>query len=125
MNRINRNTFLKKSITLAALGWLSPWSQLIPAPADIIRVEDAGADEELLKRLLLANDQQAAILLKSGISNKVTRRVGYDFATLSASFCSPGSAYYQDQSVAVALENLARQLLQAQASDGTVNLGNL
>src|SRR4051812_45506845 len=99
MNRINRNTFIKNSLTLATVAWLSPFNQLVAAGTNSHGAEDFGTDQNLMKRLLIANDQLSAVLLQSGISNKVTRRVGYDFATLSASFCSPESTYYQSTSV--------------------------
>ena len=84
-------------------------------------------DEDILKRLLSANDLQVDKLLPTINAGKLslTRKIGYDFAQLSASFCSPESKYFHSPLVISALEKLAQLLINFQSEDGTVNIGNL
>jgi hypothetical protein len=84
-------------------------------------------DDDILNRLVTANDKQVAGLLQSVNQDSVTfsRRVGSDFAVLSASYCFPGSAYYHSALIIPKLEIITKVLTDHQSADGTVNIGNL
>lgn len=84
-------------------------------------------DDDLLKRLLSANDVQVAKLLSSISDEKPSfgRKIGYDFAQLSASYCSPDSRYFHSEEIITALEKLTQLLVSIQSEDGTLNFGNL
>ena len=125
MHKINRNTFLAHSLKAGALVVLSPLSN--PLFADVMpgNAPNQVAKDDILRRLVLANDRQVARLLpliNAGIP-EAERMVGYYFAVLSAAYCSPGSEYYQGMPLIAPLEKLAKLLLDFQAEDGTLNLG--
>ncbi|MGF2413893.1 MAG: hypothetical protein ACQUYJ_16295, partial [Ferruginibacter sp.] len=54
-----------------------------------------------------------------------SRKIGYDFAALSASYATATSAYYHSASIVPKLEILCRAIAGQQAEDGTVNIANL
>lgn len=122
MSKINRSAFLKQSF--GALAFLSPLSNSLFAQTAQGNFKGS-LDEDLLKRLLLLNDKLVTSLLNAESFEKNNRQIGYNFAVISASFCSPGSSYYQSSAVVSKLEKLVQLLLQVQAEDGTVNVGNL
>lgn len=121
MKKINRQEFLKNSLQTAFVIY-SPLPKFLMAgftrqPADT---------DPLFKRLLIANDKQVDALLQTDWSTqKFSRKTGFDFASLSAAYVSPGSRYFQKQQVLLALQKITQQLLEVQAADGTVNIGNL
>lgn len=121
MNKMDRSTFLKQSLKAGALVLIKPdflWAQGSRQRNTL--------DEALMKRLVSANDAQVEKLLVSSFDNRVfSRRVGADLASLTASYCSPASRYYQSETIIIPLQKLAEQLRRAQAEDGTVNVGNL
>lgn len=83
-------------------------------------------DTDLLKRLVAANDRQAAQLLQAGAEqSRFSRKTGYDLATLAASYCAVGSQYHGSDEIVSRLEKLAQLLLRMQTEDGTVDIGNL
>lgn len=84
-------------------------------------------DEDLIKRLMVANDQLVTGLLNTVQEGKLnfSRKTAYDFAVLSASYCEKTSAYFHDQQIISRLELLARFLTDSQGPDGTLNIGNL
>ena len=84
-------------------------------------------DDDILHRLVTANDKQVAGLLQSVNEDSVTfsRRVGFDFAVLTASYCFPDSAYYHNADIVSKLEIITKVLTNHQSADGTVNIGNL
>ena len=83
--------------------------------------------DDILKRLIAANDKQVAGLLQSINENNITfsRKIGYDFAALSAAYVSPGSKYYHSPLIIPKLDILTAALISHQSADGTVNIGNL
>src|SRR5690242_3826142 len=123
MNKINRQSFLK----LGALALMAPLGNKLFAGQDIVSALPSLPVDELMKRLVAANDKQVEILLQSiSAENFVyTRRIGSDFSVLSAAYCSPDSAYYQKAQLITKLEVLAQGLLKSQNPDGTMNSGNL
>lgn len=78
------------------------------------------------KRLVIANDAQVTKWLQSDPDkDRFSRKMGYEFASLAASYCSTDSKYYQSPLLVSALEKRSQRLLSSQAEDGTVNIGNL
>lgn len=126
MNSIDRNLFLKKAFQIGALVWLNPLANVMSAEASPGLFKNDFVDDDLLQRLSIANDRQVSAVIKSNNQNLVfSRRTGYEFAALSASYSYKGSKHYKSSLVISALEKLTRFLLEAQAEDGTVNIGNL
>ncbi len=130
MGKMNRNTFLAHSLKAGALVALSPLSNNLFAgviAANAGNENGPMAKDELLQRLVAGNDKHIAALLPQLNTGKLvlSRQVGYHFAFLSAAYCSPGSGYYHSASIVPALEKLSRLLLDSQAPDGTLDLGNL
>ena len=124
MKKIKRELFLK----LTALAALAPLGNRLLAGVQPVNIpEEPGLADDLMKRLSIANDQQVEGLLASLSPDKFnfSRKAGFDFAVLSASFCYAGSRYYQSQAIVPKLEILMQGLQNAQAEDGTVNIGNL
>src|SRR5882762_7519704 len=100
MGKINRNTFLTHSLKAGALVVLTPLSnglfaRAMQGPAGNEKGDTA--KDDLLQRLVAANDRQVARLLSVVDAGKTSadRQPGYYFAVLSASYCSPGSEYHQ------------------------------
>ncbi|MES2775541.1 MAG: hypothetical protein V4722_15300 [Bacteroidota bacterium] len=125
MKKMKRGAFLKTG----ALAMLAPLgsSLLLQAAPPFFDKHFFDKDEDLLKRLLDANDGQVTDLLQSinSATPDFSRKIGSDFAVLSASWCSPGSKYYHDPSVVATLEILVGVLVKFQGADGTVNIANL
>ena len=121
MSKINRHTFLKQSLHIGALAAISPLAH------DFLTGNENNKqfNNDILRRLLKANDAQVPKLLKSLQTDSFARKIGYDFAVLSSSYCSKDSVYYQDPVIVAALEKITQVLLKNQAADGTVSIGNL
>ena len=123
MKKMKRTAFLK----------LTGGAALLPLTAAMVRQVERGigfrnfGDEPLLQQLNTANDRQVALLLVSVRSGqlKFGRKTAYDFAILTAGYCSPRSMYYHDSRLLEKMDLLVQFLLQSQAPDGTVNIGNL
>jgi hypothetical protein len=120
---MNRIDFLK----LGTLAAMSPLYNNLFAQTTIDKPPVDLPDEKILKRLIEANDKHAALLLESVKPGnlKFSRKIGYDIAVLSASYCSPGSMYYHDHLLVIKIDLLIKFLAGSQAADGTVNVGNL
>ncbi len=84
-------------------------------------------DTGFLKKLSEANDKQVAVLVESVKEGNLSfsRKTAYDIAALTAAYCYSESAYYHNQLLISKLEILVKFLSDAQAVDGTVNIGNL
>ena len=123
MNKINRQSFLK----LGALALMAPLGNKVFAGMGPVISDHYLPVNELMKRLVAANDKQVEALVQSITPDKFvyTRRIGSDFSVLSAGYCSPESVYYQDPQLISKLEILVQGLLKAQNPDGTMNSGNL
>jgi hypothetical protein len=123
MKKINRIDFLK---------W-SGGTALLPVAASLFNQASqtmqylADEDLALLQRLNNANDKQVILLLNTVNSGTLTfsRKIAYDFAALTAAFCSEGSQYHHDERLVEKMLILVQFLAAAQAADGTVNVGNL
>ena len=127
MDKIKRTDFLKQGFKIGGAVLLAPYINLPAGHAAARRTENAGIDTVLMARLVAANDKQVDKLLEdlhAGI-NSTGRKIGFDFATLAASYVSPGSTHYQSPSVAEAFEKLLQLLASLQSADGTLNFGNL
>lgn len=117
---MKRADFIRLS-TLAGLAPVCAPLFSFAGPAAVTR------DEELIRRLVTANDQLVAVLLNTVQEGKLnfSRKTAYDFAILSGSFCEKSSVYYHDPRIISRLEILARFLTSSQGPDGTLNIGNL
>lgn len=106
---------------------LSTLAGLAPLCAPLFSFSGSALDEEMMKKLVLANDQLVTGLLDTVEEGKLnfSRKTAYDFAILSGSYCAKSSAYYHDTRIVSRLEILARFLTASQGEDGTVNVGNL
>jgi hypothetical protein len=84
-------------------------------------------DNDILNRLIVANDKQVTTLLQSITPGRInfTRKIGYDISVLSASYCSPGSKYFHGPALVEKINLLVEFLAASQTTDGTVNIGNL
>ncbi|MBC7888395.1 MAG: hypothetical protein H7Z13_10945 [Ferruginibacter sp.] len=124
MNKIKRNTFLK----MGGLAMLSPLTNFFlveEAPAN--SKKNVLLKDDIFKRLVTANDRQVAKLLQIINLNNLSfsRKIGYNFAALAASYCSPGSRFHHSPVIVSKLLQLTTLLEKAQSADGTVNIGNL
>jgi len=83
--------------------------------------------DDILKKLIAANDKQVAGLLQSLNEDNITfnRKIGADFSMLSAAYATPDSIYYHNNLIIPKLDILAKALLSHQSADGTVNIANL
>ncbi len=111
-------------IRLSTLAGLAP----VCAPLFSFAANPVNApDEELIKKLVIANDKLVTGLLDAVQAGKLnfSRKTAYDFAILSGSFCEMSSVYFHDPRIISRLEILARFLTDSQGPDGTVNVGNL
>ncbi|MCH5719094.1 hypothetical protein [Niabella hibiscisoli] len=114
---MKRSDFIKMG-TMAAFAplWVNPVSGM-----------NALIDKELMRKLIHANDVQAARLMKSVEEGKLqfSRLVAYNIATLAAAYCEKESTLYHQAAVVEKLSILVKFLAAAQSEDGTVNVGNL
>ncbi|MFM2325900.1 MAG: hypothetical protein RIR31_102 [Bacteroidota bacterium] len=122
MSKIKRNEFLKMG-TLVMLAPLLD-SVLVKAAGIKKYFLDAG---DILKKLVVANDKQVAVLLQSitEINIVFSRKIGYDFANLSAAYATVDSQYYHSNLIITKLKILCKAIASQQAEDGTVNIANL
>jgi hypothetical protein len=122
MEKINRGTFLKQSLKAGAFVLLYP-SSLTKSSAT---AHHSFEKNDLLNRLVTANDAQVEKLLQTDVDKReFNRRIAYDLTMLVASYCCKTSKYYRNSSLLTPLQKLAQLLLRAQTADGTVNVGNL
>ncbi len=127
MDKIKRTEFLKQGLKIGGAVLLAPYINLPTANATAGMLKEPGIDSALLAKMVAANDKQVDKLLadlRAGVTS-TGRKIGFDFATLAASYISPGSTHYQSLSVAEAFEKLLQLLSSLQAADGTLNFGNL
>lgn len=122
MNTIKRKSFLKMS-ALAMLAPLANHTVLKAATEKNIFFDT----DDILKKLIAANDKQVSILLSSVTEGNIvfSRKIGYDFAALSAAYATASSQYYHSALIVPKLEILCRAIASQQAEDGTVNIANL
>jgi hypothetical protein len=127
MNRIKRAYFLKQGCTIGGAILLAPYLGLNTAAATENAVQPLPLQDDIMARLVAANDKQVDKLLSDSKAGVMPggRKIGFDFATLSASYVSPGSAHFQHPLIVEALEKLLQLLFSLQAADGTLNFGNL
>jgi hypothetical protein len=122
MNKMNRGTFIKQTFKAGSFLLLSP-SLFTNAAAK------AGyhlPKDDLLSRLVTANDAQVEKLLQTDFDKRdFNRKIAYDLTVLVASYCSETSRYFRNTSLLAPMQKLTGHLLRAQTPDGTVNVGNL
>ncbi len=124
MSKLKRNDFLK----LSAMALLAPVNNhFLLQAAPINKVNPLLDKDDLFNRLVIANDKEVAKLLDLINPDNVnfSRRIGSDFATLSASYSCTESKYYHNEAIVSKLAILTGVLHKYQTADGTVNIGNL
>ncbi len=123
MTTIKRKAFLK----MGALVILAPLTNSFLLQAAGKSPNSNLFTDDILKKLIAANDNQVEGLLQSLTEKNIafSRKIGYDFAALSASFAYPDSKYYHRNLIIPKLEILTAALISHQSSDGTVNIANL
>ena len=118
MENISRKDFLSQLITLGAVVGLSSKTNFSFGKV---------AEDDFYKKMVIANNQEVTKLIEA-LSNDITeirRRLGYDFANLSAALTEPTSQFYQKEEIVPYLDKIMRFLLKSQNEDGTLDLGNL
>lgn len=122
MSAIKRKSFLKMS----ALAMMAPFVNSTAVRGAVTHSALLFKDE-IVDRLITANDKQVAILLQSVTEGTIvfSRKIGYDFAALSAAYVTGTSAYYHSALIVPKLELLVNAVAGQQTEDGTVNIGNL
>ncbi len=123
MKKINRTDFLKMS----ALASMAVIEKNTFANNEISFTSQFTADTVFLNRLGEANDKQVKLLLESVSEGNLSfsRKTAYDIAALTAAYCYTQSLYHHSGQLIFKLQLLADFLFNAQAADGTVNVGNL
>ena len=101
---ISRNTFVKRVLTAGAFAMLNPLNNsLLASPGNTRKFL---FKDDILDRLVIANDIQVDKLLHSDLDKPAfSRKIGYDFAALSASYSSQHSKFHHSPSIVSALEN--------------------
>lgn len=116
MQNITRQKFLKQCLGIGTLLTFSPnfaWS--------------AENDDHFFEKVVKANNQEVEKLLKA-LEPDITdirRRLGFDFANLSAALAEPTSSFYQKDSLVPYMSKILHFLIKYQKTDGTLDLGNL
>lgn len=123
---MKRNTFLKQGLKAGGAVLLAPYVAVNTVHA-AAALQIPGMAEDLMPGMVAANDKQVDKLLadmRAGIT-ATGRKIGFDFATMAASYVSPGSVHYQSTLVQQGFEKLILLMSSLQAEDGTLNFGNL
>lgn len=115
MQNISRKEFLKQSFGVGTLLAFSPvftW---------------ANDTENIFEKVVKVNNQEVKQLLKALETDitEVRRRLGFDFANISAAMAEPTSEFFQNESLVPYMAKIIRFLLKNQKTDGTLDLGNL
>ncbi|WP_080056392.1 hypothetical protein [Spirosoma aerolatum] len=119
METISRKAFIQHCLGLGTLAGLP----FLPATA----WAEERVDDDFYKKIVVANEQEVAKLLKSLTAEitEVRRRAGYDLSNLAAAFCETTSTFYQNEELIRGMSKIIRFLLKAQHTDGTLDFGNL
>jgi hypothetical protein len=119
MEAISRKSFLQQCLWFGTVISFSPlvaqaWSE-------------KRMDDDFYQKIVLANAKEVARVVQMLATDitQVRRRLGYDLANVAAAFCEPTSQYYQSAELIPYLTKMARALLKAQHTDGTLDFGNL
>lgn len=123
MKKISRSHFIKSG-TLASLAIIS--KNTFAETYNLNQMQKT-VDTAFLNLLSEVNDKQVKLLLESVKEGNLSfsRKTAYDIAALTAAWCYKESAYYHNEQLIAKLKILLQFLLDAQAADGTVNVGNL
>jgi len=128
MNKISRQTFVKQCANIGTVALIAPYStSLLAGPAGSQSLRDSGPDNDLLQRMVKANDRLVSRLLQAGDVQRRRGNRGFatNFSFLSSSYCHPDSEHYQNPLIVPKLEKIAESLLELQNPDGTLDSGNL
>ena len=122
MSTIKRKSFLK----MGALAMMAPFANSAAVKGAYSSTSFLFKDD-IVDKLIAANDKQVAGLLQSVAEGKIifSRKIGYDFAAFAAAYVTAQSKYYHSDSLAPKMELLANAMASQQTADGTVNIGNL
>jgi hypothetical protein len=123
MNNMKRKEFLK----MGGLTLLAPLGNSLLMRAAANTGKNNWDNDDIMQRLLAANDKQVDQLLETVRPGNLSfsRKIGYDIATFSSSYCYVKSKYYHSAVIIPKIELLVDFLASSQATDGTVNVGNL
>lgn len=126
MNKLSRSKFIQQALQAGAflsIAGLGNWEGAQASPTKRKRFE---IEDDLLQRLIAANDEQVKKLLQNRSSDqRFSRNVGHDFAKMAAAYVSTASSYYHASEMVPMLENTIAYLQKNQSDDGTVNIANL
>jgi len=126
MNKITRQTFIRRCANIGAVAMVTPYSANLIAGATGIGLQSIPVpDEEILQRLVNANDEQVTRILQEEGPGRRGRAPAHGTAILASSYSYPGSKYYKSPEIPPKLEQMAAALLAAQTPDGTLSAGNL
>lgn len=115
MSNITRKAFLKQCLGVGTLLTFSPY------------LAWADDNDDFFVKVVQANNQEVDKLTKA-LEPEITeirRRLGFDFANLSAALAEPTSRFYQKDTLVPYMAKILRFLIQYQKTDGTLDLGNL
>lgn len=115
MTTLSRKSFIYQCLGLGAFVGLSPllaWGE---------------TEDDFYQKIVLANGKEVTKLMKSltPAITEIRRRLGYDFANLTAAFCEPQSQFYQKEELVPYMTKVIQFLTKTQKEDGTLDLGNL
>jgi len=123
MNKITRQTFIRRCANIGAVAMITPYSTNLIAGATGKRSQSIPvSDEEILQRLVDANDEQVTRLLQEENPGR-GRGPAHGTAILASAYLYPDSKYYKSPEIPPKLEQMATALLESQAPDGTIKGG--
>ncbi|WP_162054717.1 hypothetical protein [Pontibacter pamirensis] len=127
MRNISRQSFLKQSLGLSAIAILNPFGTNLLASPESGTSNNDKSENEFYRHLVQANDKRVAFIIEALNSEikGLRRELGYDFATLAASYGAPLSRYHKSQELVPYMGKIIQFLLEVQGPDGTLDIGNL
>ncbi len=127
MSKISRQSFLKQSLGVSAMALLNPFAPSLFASSEGGTTNNDKSETKFYRHLVQANDKRAAFIIEALNSEikGLRRELGYDFATLAASYGAPLSRYYKSSELVPCMEKIIQFLLEVQGPDGTLDIGNL
>jgi hypothetical protein len=123
LKKINRNSFLKKSIGIGTSMVMLP---LLGFPS-ISSLPKQASIAGLWARMVAANDVFIQDLMDKGAAanRHGGRSNGYNFAMLSAGYACKDSQFHMNPLLIELLDKTTDNLIASQRPDGTINAGNL
>jgi hypothetical protein len=116
MQNITRQTFLKQCLGVGTLLTFSPFFSWANEDNDAFFEKVVKGNNQEVDKLLIALEPEIT---------EIRRRLGFDFANLSAALAEPTSRFYQKDALVPYMIKILRFLIKYQKTDGTLDLGNL